>query len=91
MVWRFVAGLTKFKHYEGHMDSDLFVESRTDSETKISLFTIQCLFEAQSVDHFSSILARPQLQFFKIITVLLWMHMLLVSVLLTSTIKPPGK
>ena len=62
VVWRFVAGLTKFEHYKGHMDSDLFIESRKDSETKISLFTIQCLFEAQSVDHFS-ILARPWLQF----------------------------
>ena len=27
LVWRFVAGLTKFKHYEGHMDGDLFVKS----------------------------------------------------------------
>ena len=55
VVWRFVAGLTKFEHYKGHMDSDLFIESRKDSETKISLFTIQCLFEAQSVDHFSPV------------------------------------
>ena len=55
VVWRFVAGLTKFEHYKGHMDSDLFIESREDSETRISLFTIQCLFEAQSVDHFSPI------------------------------------
>ena len=55
VVWRFVAGLTKFEHYKGHMDSDLFIESRKDSETEISLFTIQCLFEAQSVDHFSPI------------------------------------
>ena len=64
VVWRFVAGLTKFEHYKGHMDSDLFIKSKEDSETEISLFTIQCLFEAQSVDHFSSILARPRLQFF---------------------------
>ena len=55
VVWRFVAGLTKFEHYKGHMDSDLFIKSRKDSETEISLFTIQCLFEAQSVDHFSPI------------------------------------
>ena len=55
VVWRFVAGLTKFEHYKGHMDSDLFIKSRKDCETEISLFTIQCLFEAQSVDHFSSI------------------------------------
>ena len=64
VVWRFVAGLTKFEHYKGHMDSDLFIESGEDSETSISLFTIQCLFEAQSVDHFSPILARTQLQFY---------------------------
>ena len=55
VVWRFVAGLTKFEHYKSHMDSDLFIESREDSETKISLFTIQCLFEAQNMDLFSSI------------------------------------
>ena len=48
VVWRFVAGLTKFKHYEGHMD---FFKT----ETGVSLYCIQCLFEAQSVDHFSSI------------------------------------
>ena len=55
VVWRFVAGLTKFEHYKGHMDSDLFIKSREYNETDISLFTIQCLFEAQSMDHFSSI------------------------------------
>ena len=55
VVWRFVAGLTEFEHYKGHMDSDLFIKSRKDSKTRISLFTIQCLFEAQSVDHFSPI------------------------------------
>ena len=64
VVWRFVAGLTKFKYYKGHVDSDLFIESGEDSETWISLFTIQCLFEAQSVDYFSPILARTQLQFY---------------------------
>ena len=48
VVWRFVAGLTKFKHYEGHMD---FFKTKTG----VSLHCIQCLFEAQSVDHFSSI------------------------------------
>ena len=60
VVWRFVAGLTKFEHYKGHMDSDLFIVSRKDRETKISLFTIQCLFEAQSVDHFSPIFSTSQ-------------------------------
>ena len=55
VVWRFVAGLTKFEHYKGHMDSDLFIKSREDSKNEISRFTIQCLFEAQSMDLFSSI------------------------------------
>ena len=44
-MWRFVA---KFKHYEGHID---FFKTKTE----VSLYCIQCLFEAQSVDHFSSI------------------------------------
>ena len=43
VVWRFVAGLTQFKHYKGHMDSD-------------SMFYFQCLFEAQSINSFSLIL-----------------------------------
>ena len=56
VVWRFVAGLTKFKHYQDHMDSNLFINSwKNNYKTEVSLFTIQCLFEAQSVDHFSSI------------------------------------
>ena len=48
VVWRFVAGLTKFKHYEDHID---FFKTKTG----VSLHCIQCLFEAQSVHHFSSI------------------------------------
>ena len=53
VVWRFVAGLTKFKHFESQMDSDLFIKSRNEHETEISLFSILCLFEAQSIDYFS--------------------------------------
>ena len=55
VVWRFVAGIMKFKYYEGHMDSSIFIKSG-DPEASISLFTIQCLFEAHTIDHFSSIL-----------------------------------
>ena len=55
VVWRFVAGLTKFRHYESQMDSDLFIKSRNEHETEISIFSIHCLFEAQSIDYFSSI------------------------------------
>ena len=55
VVWRFVAGLTKFEHYKSHLDSDLFIKSRGENETEIFFFTILCLFEAQSVDHFAPI------------------------------------
>ena len=63
VVWRFVAGLTKFKHYEGHMDSDLFIMSGDTlfGREDVSTFAIRCLFEAQSVDHFSLIFRALQL------------------------------
>ena len=54
VVWRFVSGLTKFKGYEGHMDSDLFISNK-NRRISLSQFFIQCLFEAQSFDHFSSL------------------------------------
>ena len=54
IVWRFVAGLTRFKGYEGHMDS-LFIVSNEDHKITLKLFFIQCLFEAQTMDHFSSL------------------------------------
>ena len=54
VVWRFVSGLTKFKGYEGHMDS-LFIVSNEDHEITLALSFIQCLFEAQTMDHFSSL------------------------------------
>ena len=56
VVWRFVAGLTQFKHYKGHMDSDMFIDD-SSSEPIISMFYIQCLFEARSINSFS--LALP--------------------------------
>ena len=54
VVWRFVAGLAKFKGYKGHMDS-LFIKSSEDHKITLELFFIQCLFEAQTIDHFSSL------------------------------------
>ena len=54
VVWRFAAGLAKFKGYEGHIDS-LFIESNEDHKITLKLFFIQCLFEAQTIDHFSSL------------------------------------
>ena len=50
-VWRFVAGLTKFKEYVGHIDKSIFIQ-----EGEFSLFLFQCLFEAQTMEHFSTTL-----------------------------------
>ena len=48
VVWRFVAGLTKFKHVEGHFDDKI-------AEISDSLPSImQCLFEAQAIKYFVS-------------------------------------
>ena len=60
LVWRFVAGLTKFKDYEGQilMDSNLFIKSRNE----VSIFSLHCLYEAQSIDHFSSIFRSASAQ-----------------------------
>ena len=52
VVWRFVAGLTKFKHYESHIDRSVF----TDEYYEYSKYLPQCLFEAQGVKYFSSLL-----------------------------------
>ena len=60
VVWRFVAGLTKFEGYNNYItDDDVFIESRKKHKIGLSLFFIQCLFEAQAVDHFSSIFGTP--------------------------------
>ena len=50
VVWRFVAGLTKFKHYEGHLK---YVFSNESRGTTIR-FLVQCLFEAQTIHHLKS-------------------------------------
>ena len=60
VVWRFVAGLTKFEGYDNYItDNGIFIESREHNKISLSLFFIQCLFEAQAVDHFSSIFGTP--------------------------------
>ena len=51
MVWRFVAGLTKFRGYDGHIDKHVFIQ-----DGELSLFLFQCLFEAQTMEHFSATL-----------------------------------
>ena len=56
VVWRFVAGLTEFKQYEGHFDRDLFVQKAIGDYLEFKLFFFQCLFEAQSMKYFYSAL-----------------------------------
>ena len=55
VVWRFVAGLTKFSHYEGHVDGRMFIRY-VDAKPSFTEFLPQCLFEARSARCFSSIL-----------------------------------
>ena len=57
VVWRFVAGLTKFRYYEGHIDESMFIEELSMDECisidrYFSKFLVQCLFEAQSTMYF---------------------------------------
>ena len=54
MVWRFVAGLTKFMGYDGHIDKHVFIQD--NEELELSFFLFQCLFEAQTMEHFSATL-----------------------------------
>ena len=51
MVWRFVAGLTKFRDYDGHIDKHVFIQDYEKLE--LSSFLFQCLFEAQTMEHFT--------------------------------------
>ena len=53
VVWRFVAGLTKFREYAGHLDSSTFLRDK-----QCSLFLFQCLFEAKTMEHFSPALQQ---------------------------------
>ena len=55
VVWRFVAGLTKFTYYEGQIDESIFIGG-SSKHREFSNFLVQCLFEAQSAEYFSSIL-----------------------------------
>ena len=56
VVWRFVAGLTKLKHYEGHLEHVFTDEFRGD----VKDFFIQCLFEAQTIHHLKSFFKMSQ-------------------------------
>lgn len=50
VVFRFVAGLTKFRSYYGI--EDFFITKREDLGISVSLFLVQCLFEAQTAEFF---------------------------------------
>ena len=58
VVWRFVAGLTRFRYYEGRIDECIFIDKIVvwKSSRYFSKFFVQCLFEAQSAEYYSSIL-----------------------------------
>ena len=71
VVWRFVAGLTKFEYLQGHiMNHHLFVEKSNEHKKRRLLHEkddvvlinenfIQCLFEGQSFTYFHSA-SRPK-------------------------------
>ena len=56
VVWRFVAGLTKFEHFQGHIMKHRTYGIGTMQEDEIILTDhfIQCLFEAQTFTYFLS-------------------------------------
>ena len=56
VVLRFVAGLTKFKHYEDHLEHE-FTNEFTGA---VEVFFIQCLFEAQTIHHLKSFFKMSQ-------------------------------
>lgn len=50
VVWRFVAGMTKFEHFLTHVGSSCYEElfgGLHGQELHVSIFLVQCLFEAQ--------------------------------------------
>ena len=62
VVWRFVAGLTKFEHYAGFLtDDDDDAAAFRKEDITLSLFFIQCLFEAQTIKYFSFIKANESI------------------------------
>ena len=55
VVWRFVAGLTKFEHFQGHiMKHKTYGEAMQEDEIIVTDHFIQCLFEAQTFTYFLS-------------------------------------
>ena len=65
VVWRFVAGLTKFEYFKGHVNKCLLKSNREDDavELKLTVFYLQCLFEARDFTHFHSVPAPKRFVF----------------------------
>ena len=66
VVWRFVAGLTKFEHFQGHVNRCLCLCIREDGAMALYnvYLYIQCLFEAQDFTYFHS---APAPKLFKLV------------------------
>ena len=56
VVWRFVAGLTKFEHFQGHVNRCLHLSISVDGAMELTFkyLYILCLFEAQDFTYFQS-------------------------------------
>lgn len=57
IVWRFVAGMTKFEHFQPHVGSAHYEELfgvKYAQEFHVSIFLVQCLFEAQVAINFDA-------------------------------------
>ena len=55
VVWRFVAGLTKLEHFQGHiMKHKTYGEAMQEDGIIVTDHFIQCLFEAQTFTYFLS-------------------------------------
>ena len=54
VVWRFVAGLTKFKHFTAIDMNRVFCHKLSHDTINVSDFFIECLFEAKTTYYFSS-------------------------------------
>ena len=54
VVWRFVAGLTKFEHFQGHIMKHICKGTVQEDGIIVTDHFIQCLFEAQTFTYFLS-------------------------------------
>ena len=69
VVWRFVAGLTKFKHFQGHVNRVLHLYIVKENAVELNSFYMQHLFEAQDMTYFHS---TPAPKHFEITLIEYW-------------------